>query len=87
MTAQQICDWFKKMDEFEKMTPGIYQEFRNWKLETDLEFIVLRGEEIQIRYVTYIMYFEWRLGLDELNRVQLEQSDIEEEFTPYEEVV
>lgn len=85
MTAQQIANWFQKMDEFEKMTPHIYQEFRLWKLETDLEFIELRGRVIPITYVTYIEYFEWRLGLDELNNLQIQQADIEE-FTAYEEV-
>ena len=83
MTPQEIGAWLKQLDDFEKMTPDIYQDFKNWLLETDLEYIDLRGRIIPTQSVTYTQYFEWRLGLDELNRVQLEQSDIEE-FTEYE---
>lgn len=60
---------------FWEATEDIRQIYYQWKLKTDIEYIVLYGERIYVEQMDFLQWLEWHRLHEEQERQQKEEED------------
>ncbi len=60
---------------FWEATKEIRQTYYLWKLETDIEYIMLYGERVYVHQMDFLQWLEWHRIHEEQKREETEEAD------------